>query len=69
VPLFWGSDADSGLEWSVGPGAKSRFYILSMPGGGNILIDIAAYPDSEFDALREAAIPVIESITFDPNYY
>jgi hypothetical protein len=69
VPLFWGSDADSGLEWSVGPGAKSRFYILSMPGGGNILIDIAAYPDSEFDALRESAIPVIESITFDPNYY
>lgn len=70
VPLFWGSQADSGLEWSVGPGAKSRFYILDMPGGGNILMDIAAASDgAEFDALREASIPVIESITFDPNYY
>ena len=69
VPLFWGSDADSGLEWSIGPGAKDRFYVLSMPGGGNILMDIAAYPDSEFDALLEVAVPVVESITFDPEYY
>ena len=70
VPLFWGADADSGLEWSIGPSAKSRFYILAMPGGGNVLIDISAYPDgAEFEALLEAALPVVESITFDPNYY
>lgn len=70
VPLFWGSQADSGFEWGIGPGAKSRFYILDMPGGGNVLIDIASYPDAtEFDALREAAVPVVDSIVFDPNYY
>lgn len=70
VPLFWGSDADAGLEWSIGPGAKSRFYLLAMSGGGNVMIDISAYPDgAAFEALLEVAVPVVESITFDPNYY
>ena len=69
VPLFWGADADSGFEWSIGPDAKSRFYILAMPGGGNVLIDIGASPNGDFEALLEAAVPVVESIIFDPNYY
>lgn len=70
VPLFWGTDADSGLEWSAGPGWHDRVYILAMPGGGNVLIDIGAFSEeTDLDALLEAAVPVVESITFDPNYY
>jgi hypothetical protein len=70
VPLFWGTDADSGLEWSTGPGVDARFYILDMPGGGNVLIAVEAFGErADFQSLREAAIPLVESITFDPNYY
>ena len=70
VPLFWGADAESGLEWSMGPGWQDRYYILAMPGGGNVLIDVGAIGDAaDFTALVEAAVPVIESITFDPDYY
>jgi hypothetical protein len=43
VPLFWGADADSGLEWGTGPGVEDRFYILDMPGGGNVLIAVEAF--------------------------
>jgi hypothetical protein len=69
VPLFWGTDADSGLEWSAGPGWQDRLYILAMPGGGNVLIDMGAFDEGDFDTFREAAVPVVESIQFDPNYY
>jgi hypothetical protein len=70
VPLFWGTDADSGLEWSTAPGLRDRFYILAIPGGGNVLIAIEIVgTDSDLEALLDDALPVIESITFDPNYY
>lgn len=69
VPLFWGADAESGLEWSMGPGWQDRYYILAMPGGGNVLIDLGAFGEGDFDAFREAAVPVIDSITFDQDYY
>ena len=70
IPLFWGTDADSGLEWSMGPGYRDRFYILAMPGGGNVLIDIETVgTESDLEALLEVAVPVIESLTFDAEYY
>lgn len=70
VPLFWGADADSGLEWSVGIAQEDRFYILEMPGGGNVLIAVEAFGEGrDFESLREAAIPLVESMIFDPNYY
>jgi hypothetical protein len=65
VPLFWGTDADSGLEWSMAPGWHSRFYILAMPEGGNILIDAGVLDEGNFDAFREIAVPVVDSITFE----
>lgn len=70
VPLFWGTDVESGLEWSAGPGWQDRFYILAMPAGGNVLIDMGAFvEDTDFDALLEVGVPVVESITFDPDDY
>jgi len=70
VPLFWGADADSGLEWSVGIAQEDRFYILEMPGGGNVLIAVEAFGEgADFEMLREAAVPLVESMIFDPNYY
>jgi hypothetical protein len=70
VPLFWGSDAESGLEWGTGPGTEDRFYILDMPGGGNVLIAVEAFGEgADFESLREAAIPLLDSMIFDPNYY
>lgn len=70
VPLFWGTDADSGLEWGTGPAVQDRFYILDMPGGGNVLIAVEAFGEgADFESLREAAVPVVESMMFDPNYY
>jgi hypothetical protein len=70
VPLFWGTDAASGLEWSTGPGWQDRYYILAMPGGGNVLIAVETPgTDSDLDELLEVAVPVVESIVFDPDYY
>jgi hypothetical protein len=67
VPLFAGAGSGD-LVWRVGGGERMRLYVLDMPGGGNLVISVDAIA-GDFDRLLEVCLPVIDSITFDPDYY
>ena len=73
VPLFASAgsgDLDVGDRggWWVGGSERIRFYLLDMPGGGNLVIGVDAI-HSDFEQLLQVCQPVIESITFDSDYY
>ncbi len=67
VPLFQGAGSGEGL-WLIGGDEGMRLYLLDMPGGGNLIISVDAIA-SDFATLLEVSQPVIDSITFDPEYY
>ena len=67
VPLFGGAGSGD-LVWRVGGDERMRLYLLDMPGGGNLVISIDAIA-GDFVTLLEVTQPVVDSITFDPNYY
>lgn len=67
VPLFAGAGSGDGL-WFVGGDEGMRLYLLDMPGGGNLIISVDAI-GGDFATLLEVSQPVIDSITFDPDYY
>ncbi|MEO6059086.1 MAG: hypothetical protein ABIQ05_03835 [Candidatus Limnocylindria bacterium] len=67
VPLFAGAGSGEGL-WFVGGDEGMRLYLLDMPGGGNLIISVDAIA-GDLGTLLEVSQPVIDSITFDPDYY
>jgi hypothetical protein len=67
LPLFAGAGSGD-LTWFVGGDEKIRLYLLDMPGGGNLVIGVDAIK-GDFDSLLEICQPVIDSITFDSDYY
>jgi len=67
VPLFGGTGSGE-LTWWIGGDERMRLYLLDMPGGGNLVISVDAIA-GDFDTLLEVTDPVIDSITFDPDYY
>ena len=67
LPLFAGAGSGD-LTWFIGGDERMRLYLLDMPGGGNIVISIDAI-GGDFETLLEVTQKVIDSITFDENYY
>ena len=67
LPLFAGAGSGD-LTWFVAGDERMRLYLLDMPGGGNIVISIDAI-GGDFETLLEVTEPVIDSITFDEDYY
>ncbi len=67
LPLFAGAGSGD-LTWFIGGDERIRLYLLDMPGGGNLVIGVDAI-GGDFDALLEVCQPVIDSITFDEDYY
>ena len=67
LPLFAGAGSGD-LTWFVAGDERMRLYLLDMPGGGNIVISIDAI-GGDFQTLLEVTQPVIDSITFDEDYY
>lgn len=67
LPLFAGAGSGD-LTWFIGGDERMRLYLMDMPGGGNIVISIDAI-GGDFETLLEVTQKVIDSITFDENYY
>jgi hypothetical protein len=67
VPLFGGAGSGD-LAWFVGGEERLRFYLLDLPGGGNLVISIDAI-GGDFETLIETTQPVLNSVTFDESYY
>ncbi len=62
VPLFNGGDA--GYHWIVVGNERLRLYLLDLPGGGTVVVDVDAFDGSVFDGLLNQAIPIVKSLQF-----
>jgi hypothetical protein len=67
VPDHQGPEITNGPFWGVGPGERLRLILLDRPGEaqGNVVFVIDSADGTTFDTLVAAAMPVIESFTFD----
>ncbi len=61
VPLI----RNDGIErWVLAGSERLRFYLLDVPGGGNVIVDVDDFEGSQIDSLIAAATPIIKSFQF-----
>jgi len=54
----------SGLRWVVAGDERLRLYILDLPGGGTVIVDVDAFDGTLMDPLLSAAAPIVKSLQF-----
>ena len=62
VPLFVGANRE--YRWVVAGTERLRLYLLDIPGGGTLVVDIDAFDGTLMDALLAAATPIVRSFAF-----
>jgi hypothetical protein len=62
VPLFFRPGED-GYRWVVAGSERLRLYFVDVPGAGLVVVDVDAFDGSQFDALVEAAKPIVASLS------
>lgn len=62
VPLFF--KPPDGYRWVLAGSERLRLYLLDVPGGGTILVDIDAFDGSQMDAFLAAASPIVATFAF-----
>jgi len=62
VPLLVNSEPD--FRWVVAGSERLRLYVLDVPSGGTVIVDIDAFDGSLFNELAIAASPIIASLEF-----
>lgn len=63
VPLI---TAPGAYHWVVVGNERLRLYLLDLPAGGTVAVDIDAFDGTRFDALIAAAEPIVQSFLFAP---
>jgi hypothetical protein len=64
VPLFNGGAAD--YHWVVYGDERLRLYLLDLPGGGTLVINVDTVDATQVDQLIAQALPIIKSMSFAP---
>ena len=59
--LFTDRAEGEGFHWTIGPDAKSRFYLVDLGDGRALLLEISGTTQAEFDGIVDEAITIIES--------
>lgn len=62
VPLINGGGA--GYHWIVAGSERMRLYVLDLPGGGNVIVDVDAFDGRVIDELIRQATPIVKSLQF-----
>ena len=62
VPLFF--QPPDGYRWVVAGDERLRLYVLDVPGGGLIIVDIDAFDGTRMNALLKAAAPIVNTFSF-----
>ncbi|HSG85083.1 MAG TPA: hypothetical protein VLA23_01995 [Candidatus Limnocylindrales bacterium] len=60
-PLFV---AESGIYWAMADTEQLQLTIADLPEGGTVAVDIDAFFGADYQALRQAADPIVRSIEF-----
>lgn len=61
VPLIRNDGID---RWVLAGSERLRFYILDVPGGGTVIVDVDDFEGSQIDTLIADATPIIRSFEF-----
>jgi hypothetical protein len=62
VPLITSKTA--AYHWVIVGNERLRFYVLDLPGGGTVIVDVDAYDGTQYDALIRSAAPIVRSMQF-----
>lgn len=62
VPLLVGGSSD--LRWVVAGDEQLRLYVMDLPGGGILIVDVDAFDGSLFSSLLSNAAPIVKSLQF-----
>lgn len=62
APLFLNPTA--GFHWVMAGTERLRLYLLDLPAGGTLFVDIDAFDGSLIDRLLNEATPIVSSMTF-----
>jgi hypothetical protein len=65
VPLITSTTA--GYHWVIVGSERLRMYVLDLPGGGTVIVDLDAYDGTQYDALVKSAAPIVRSMQFAVN--
>jgi hypothetical protein len=63
--LFVGAGGE--YRWVVAGSERLRLYLLDLPGGGTLAVDIDAFDGSLIDDLLVAAAPIVQSLEFSAD--
>jgi|SRR3954454_7786835 hypothetical protein len=66
VPMFTNGNLTDNFDWGLTAGGRMRLFLLNLPDGRTMLVDVEAPDASTFDALVPDAMPVIQSFQFHP---
>lgn len=62
VPLFYNPSA--GFHWVMAGSERLRLFLLDVPAGGTVVVDIDAFDGSLIDRLLTDATPIVSSMSF-----
>jgi hypothetical protein len=62
VPLI--TNETAGYHWVIVGNERLRLYVLDLPGGGTVIVDVDAYDGTQYDALIKSAAPIVRSMQF-----
>lgn len=62
VPLLVGATSD--LRWVVAGNEQLRLYVMDLPGGGILIVDVDAFDGTLFSSLLGNAAPIVKSFQF-----
>lgn len=66
VAMFTNGNSTNNFDWGLAAGGRMRLFLLNLPDGRTMLIDIETPDASTFDALLADAMPVVQSFQFHP---
>ena len=62
VPLL--VEPGTGLRWVIAGGERLRLYLLDLPDGRTLLVDIDDFDGSQIDAFIGQAVPIVKTLSF-----
>lgn len=62
VPLIF--QPPDGYRWVIAGDERLRLYLLDVPGGGLVIVDIDAFDGDRWEAILDAAGPIVRSMSF-----
>jgi hypothetical protein len=65
VAMFTNGQSENNFDWGLTAGAGMRLFLLDLPDGRTLLIDVEAQDQATWDALVHEAMPIVQSFQFN----